>query len=355
MNATPRLTAARPALQFLFSLPLLMMAGCGMVAAPQPPSLKLPTPVTDLTAQRTGNLVALHWTMPKRATDKVLLVGNQRAEVCRHVDSGPCVIAGNLLFAPLAAAEFTDHLPDALTSGPLRPLTYTVELENHAGRSAAPSNAALTAAGAAPAQVANLRARTQATGVLLSWTPAGGDETARIDRKLVEKPAVKKSELSLEQTLEFSGQDEGRVLDGDATLDHTYTYTAQRIAKSMLKGKSVEVASAPSESITINARDVFPPATPQGLQAVADPEARVIDLSWQPNTEPDLAGYSVYRREAGSNAVPVRISPPAQPALSFRDLKALPGHTYDYSVSAIDHDGNESQRSAEVEESLPQP
>jgi hypothetical protein len=342
-----------------FGLPLLMMAGCGMVAAPQPPSLKLPEPVTDLTAQRVGNQVELHWTMPKRDTDKVLLVGDQKVRVCRHVESNPCVIAGNPLFAPQATATFTDTLPTALTAGAPRPLAYTVELENHAGRSAGPSNTAVTTAGAAPSQIANLGARAQADGIVLSWTPEGGDATIRIHRTLAEKPVAQKSggqksQLPAEQTLEFSGKDEGRVLDHDAALDHMYTYTAQRIVTLAVEGKSVAVASIPSKSITINARDLFAPATPAGLQAVADPEARAIDLSWQPDTEPDLAGYTVYRRDAGSSAAPVRISPPAQPALSFRDTTAQPGHTYDYSVSAVDHDSNESLRSADVEETLPQ-
>jgi fibronectin type 3 domain-containing protein len=121
-----------------------------------------------------------------------------------------------------------------------------------------------------------------------------------------------------------------------------------------LQGHPVEVAGEPGKTITIDARDVFPPATPAGLQTVADAEAHVIDLSWQPDTEPDLAGYMVYRREAGSGAPPVRISSPAQLAPSFRDTSTLPGHAYEYSVSAVDRDGNESPRSAEVEETLPQ-
>ena len=106
--------------------------------------------------------------------------------------------------------------------------------------------------------------------------------------------------------LEYSGLDQGRVLDHDAALDHTYSYTAQRIITITLQGKSIEVASAPGETITIEARDVFPPAIPSGLQAVADPEGHAIDLSWQPDTEADLAGYTVYRSEAGSTAAPVR-------------------------------------------------
>ena len=86
---------------------------------------------------------------------------------------------------------------------------------------------------------------------------------------------------------------------------------------------------------------------------MADPEARAIDLSWAPNTQRDIAGYIVYRRDTASAAPPGRISPPNQAALLPRP-NPLPGHRYAYSVSAIDLDGNESPRSAETEESLPQ-
>jgi hypothetical protein len=349
MNPTLRLAAAA------LALPLLLTAGCGMVAAPQPPSLKLPEPVTDLSAVRTGDQVELHWTMPKRTTDKVPLVGQQKVKVCRRVGSEPCEDAGHLLAAPQSTATFTDHLPAALISGVPRPLIYTVELQNQAGRTAGPSNPALTAAGSAPAQITGLHAQARADGIALTWTPTDTDDIIRLHRTLADKAPPKNSPLPLQQTLEFTGKDQGSVLDPDAALDHIYTYTAQRVAKLTLEDKPVEIAGDPSESVTINARDIFPPAVPTGLQAIADPQARAIDLSWQPNTEADLAGYAVYRGEAGSNAPPTRISPPtAQPAPSFHDPSALPGHTYDYSVSAIDRDGNESPRSAEVEESLPQ-
>lgn len=324
-----------------------------MVAAPQPPSLKLPQPVTDLAARRAGDEVLLDWTMPKRATDKVLLVGKQRAVVCRSAGPGPCVKVGNPLFAPEAAASFVDRLPAALASGPARPLAYTVELENHAGRTAGPSNVAITAAEPAPPPIERLRARAQANGIRLSWTPTGREETLRIQRILDEQKGSGKIAVPAKQALEFTGVDQGRVLDHDAVLDHTYTYTAQRVERLMLGGKTVEVASAASEPVTIDARDLFPPATPTGLEAVADPEAHAIDLSWQPDTESDLAGYRVYRREAGSNAAPVRLPGATDPAPSFRDATAQPGHTYEYSVSALDRDGNESPRSAEVEEVLP--
>lgn len=352
----PRLQAssiARWAIAAGVCLALAAATGCGMVAAPQPPSLKLPQPATDLIAQRIGNAVNLHWTMPKRATDKVLLGGGQRVEVCRRMEMGPCATVGRLVLAPEVQAAFTDVLPPALTSGPVRPLVYVVELQNHAGRSAGPSNAAVSAAGAAPAKIVGLEARATADGIVLSWKPEGGLETVRIRRTLVEKAGAKRSAAGVaavpaEQTLEFTGEDQGRALDADAALDHIYTYVVQRVAKVTVDGRTVEMDGAPSEPVAINARDVFPPAVPKGLEAVADAEAHAIDLSWQ--ADMDAAGYVVYRREAGSDEI-VKMARVAEP--SYRDTTAVVGNAYKYSISAVDQDGNESARCAEVEETLP--
>lgn len=354
MNVALRVAAA------LVLPPLLLLAGCALPSAPQPPSLKLPEPVTDLAAARSGDQVRLSWTMPKRTTDKVILKGPQQAHICRRVETGPCEIVANQAFSPDAPAEFVDHLPPAMGTGSPKLLVYIVDLVNHAGRSAGPSNSAVTAAGAAPPPVDGLAAIAQPDGVVLRWHSTGADQLLRIHRVLVPAPGAAKpsqaagSPALAEQTLEVTGVDQGQALDRDAALDHTYRYSAERVLRLTLDGKSFEVLSSPSEIITINARDVFPPATPRDLQAVADPEARAIDLSWAPNTERDLAGYIIYRRDTASAAPAARISPPDEVAPSFRDANALPGHRYAYSVSAIDHDGNESPRSAETEESLPQ-
>jgi len=354
MNVESRVAAA------LVLPSLLMLAGCGLPAAPQPPSLKLPEPVTDLTAIRHGDQVCLSWTMPKRTTDKVLLKGAQQAHLCRRVETGPCDTVASQAFNPDSPAEFVDHLPPAIATGSPKLLSYTVDLVNHAGHSAGPSNTADTAAGAAPPGVDGLTATAQPDGVVLRWHSTGAEQLLRIHRVLVPTPGAPKSSRTAgvpappEQTLEVTGVDKGQALDRDAALDHTYRYSAERVLRLTLDGRSFEVFSQPSETITINARDVFPPATPRDLQAVADPEARAIDLSWAPNTERELAGYIVYRRDLASTAAAVRVSPPNEVAPAFRDANALPGHRYAYSVSAIDHDGNESPRSPETEESLPQ-
>ncbi|QNI31278.1 hypothetical protein H7849_19620 [Alloacidobacterium dinghuense] len=361
---------ARASLFFIsLAAVLRFLAGCGMVAPPQPPSLHLPQPVTDLSAARIGSDVHLHWTMPKRATDRVLLKGDQAAHVCRSVAGGACEPAGDAKYAPEAQADFTDHLPGALTSGPPQLITYTVELRNQRGRTAGPSNAAWSASGAAPAQVTDFVAEIHTDGVLLHWQPTQDAGTIlRIERTLAPKPGTstkagsallrKGAEEPAQQTLEVgyaSERDPAHAYDKDAAFDQQYRYVVQRVATLNLGGHKIEIASDPSHTYILNTRDIFAPAVPTGLVAVASPDEHAIDLSWSPNPENDLAGYVVYRREAGPTADAVRISP-EQPIAgpAFRDAAAVPGKRYAYSVSAIDQDKNESRKSPEVEESLPQ-
>jgi fibronectin type 3 domain-containing protein len=108
----------------------------------------------------------------------------------------------------------------------------------------------------------------------------------------------------------------------------------------------------------VEVADVFPPAVPEGLAAVAiageNGGAPAIDLSWQPDTETDLAGYIVYRREGTGDWQ--RISPAeAVVGPAFHDAHVEAGHSYSYVVSSVDQGGHESGRSAEAQETVPGP
>ncbi len=340
------------------------LAGCGTPGAPQPPSLDLPDRVTDLSATRTGNTVALTWTMPKKNTDKLLLKGNVDTRVCRKEGTGPCeAVGGDLWLAPGAHGGFDDGLPPALASGAGRVLSYFVELKNRNGRSAGSSNAAVVAAGEAPPPVTDLTATMRKAGVVLSWKPEGADMEVRVERKLLTPPAAKPKESllglpaePLEQTLLVEAGAHGHALDRSIRVSETYEYRAQRVDRVNAAGQMLELDGEFSAPVRVETLDVFPPGVPTGLAAVAteseNGKGPAIDLSWQPDTEPDLAGYIVYRREG--NGAWQRISP-AQPVVgpAFHDARAEPGHTYHYAVSAIDRSGHESARSAEAEETVP--
>src|ERR1700710_1145030 len=71
--------------------PLILLAagGCASPGPPQPPSLNLPEVVKDLTAERVGDVVHLHWTTPEMSTDHLDVKGTMTAEICRITVTAP--------------------------------------------------------------------------------------------------------------------------------------------------------------------------------------------------------------------------------------------------------------------------
>jgi hypothetical protein len=351
--------------------------GCGTPAAPQPPSLNLPVLVSNLSATRAGDAVTLTFTLPRKTTDKLLLKGNIDVHLCRQEATGaPCKPAGAIALTPGVEGTLEDTLPAELAAGAPRPLTYFVELRNRNGRSAGLSNPAVILAGQAPAPLSGFTVELRKQGALLHWT---GDTPTliRLHRKSLtppaEKAATEKTEgqgilapspepvdlsLLVEPQAAGSPAQRNRALDKSIRTGETYEYTAQQVARVTLNGQSLELPGPLTAPVRLEAKDIFPPETPTGLAAVATSASAgleaAIDLSWQPVTDANLAGYIVYRREGA--AAWQRISP-AQPTVSpaFHDTQAQPGHTYRYAVSAIGQNGQESARSAEAEESMPAP
>jgi len=352
----------------------LLFAGCGQTGTPLAPSLQLPTPVTDLTVSRVGDRVTLAWTMPRRTTDKLPLKGLQSVQVCRRTGDGPCLTVGTASFEPGKPASYEDKLPADLTGGSPQLLAYSIDVLSLHGRSAGASNIAYTSAGSGPPAFIHASGEVTANGVVLQWQPdslPGTEHKVNIERTLLSVHNPAKSEakpdnksplgatgpsLVKQQTLVVRlppGADPGKVLDPDAAFDQRYSYRISRVTTVTVGGKSIDIEGPSSAEIVVDTRDIFPPSVPTGLAAVAAPDEGAIDLSWAPDTETDLAGYAIYRRETAGEAV--RISPPDKPidTPAFRDSTAQPGHEYAYSVTAIDRNGNQSQRSAEVKETLP--
>jgi hypothetical protein len=342
------------------------LSGCGTPGAPQPPSLNLADPVEDLSAKRTGNRVELTWTMPRRNTDKTALKADVSSRICRREENGSCnPLGSDLIVASGNLGNYTDALPGSLTSGEPRPVSYFVELRNKKGRSAGLSNAATVLAGEAPRPVEGLKAEVRKQGVVLSWIADGEKAAVRLDRKLLSPPQTKAEHGLLapapepinETLLVDEGVGQGRAIDKTIHVGQSYEYRAQRVRRVDVDGKTLELTGEPSQAIDVDAVDVFPPEVPAGLAAVAAAgetgSGPTIDLSWQPDTEAELAGYVVYRREGGGEWQRISpVTPGVEPA--FHDAQVQPGHRYEYAVSAVGKNGRESGRSAAAQERVPE-
>ncbi len=302
------------------------------------------------------------------------------------------------------ASEAVDALPAELTAAPARLLAYRVQLRNAAGRTAGASAAVFAASGPAPQPVEDLRGKATKAGVVLEWRAEAGEaEAIEVDRSLLQPPtataaatstatpagsgaehkgglptAAKESpESQFRVGNSGSGAtDPGGTIDSSAQIGHAYRYTAQRVRSVELDGLRLEVRSVPSVEVTVAVRDVFPPEAPVGLVAVpgfagepsagqsaaqtgeqAAPQIQrpAIDLSWEPDLEPRIAGYRVYRRDLDGDAPAVwlRLNTGPVPVAAYRDLSVVPGHRYSYRVTAVDMAGNESAPSSEVVETAP--
>jgi hypothetical protein len=372
---------------------VLAIVGCATPGPPQPPSLHLPDQVNDLAAVRSGNAVALAWTMPRRNTDREVLKRSVPVHICRVEGAGGCISIGNISAEPGGSGAFNETLPDALTTGEPRPLRYFAELRNHAGRSAGLSNAAMVLAGQAPPRVENFAADVRKSGIALHWQAATPAVTIRLRRTLLDAAQQKSSGRpgilapepeAAKQTLLVAG-DPGIALDRAITFGHTYEYRAQRVARIESEGHTVELAGELSAPVRVEAADIFPPAVPTGLVAVAtlaEPGqpgspaegspaegspaegspaegspaegSPAIDLSWQPSPDADMAGYIVYRRVSDGAWQRISGAQPV-PAPAYHDAAVQAGQTYNYAVTAVGRSGHESARSEPASETVPNP
>ena len=92
--------------------------------------------------------------------------------------------------------------------------------------------------------------------------------------------------------------------------------------------------------------DTAPPATPTGATAALEGGVNV-RVRWSANSEPDLAGYLVYRALAAGGPF-TRLTGTPVVSTSYLDAPAPDTISAWYAVSAVDGSGNESARSGAV-------
>ena len=271
---------------------------------------------------------------------------------------------GQILYGDeLDREDFTQH--------PGAQAVYFVRTRTSEKKVSANSNAAALRIEPAADPIADLKAEVTHQGVVLSWTPPQTTLTgsapvivnyrvyrAEINQQPAAQPnASPSSETAASPKAVPSLLPIGEIpappfRDQQTRFDKTYIYSV----RSVTQYDALQVESSDSNLLTVSPRDTFPPATPQGLVAVPIPAQGAapayLDLSWSISAENDIAGYNIYRSEqegvAGKKQNPELLLTPA-----FRDMNAVPGHRYFYTVTAVDRVGNESPASAAASGEVP--
>jgi len=362
---------------YLLSLfTVLMLTACGVPGPPRPPSLELPQPVADLRALRKGDTVSLAWTVPTETTDRLRVKQLGMTRILRSADqslSGCADPVGTVPPPPLppgskrsnrraqtvkAEQTYADQLPaSVLRPDPAAEIRYAICVLNLNARTAGPSNQVAVPAVPAPPPPSDFRAQVTAGGIQLSWT--GNPESTAIPGLRHVYRVYRRGEGTnhdiLVAELLSSGLPSYVVSDQSFEWEKTYSYRATVATLIHVQGREeTEFEGSDTPAQNVFAHDIFPPSVPSGLQAAFANEGqqRFIDLVWVPGTEADLAGYNVYRREQGSGTS-AKLNQELVKLPAFRDTSVQSGHTYIYSLSAVDVRGNQSARSAEVSESVP--
>jgi hypothetical protein len=351
-----------------------LLVGCGVPGVPKPPSLNLPEPVTDLRAVRKGDQVYLDWTVPTETTDRLAVRHRGPTRICRSLDPAmnECANPVGEVVAPQIPdaghgkhakpatkmkANYPDNLPRRLLGdNPGAQIFYAVSALNENGRSAGISNTVHVPAVADLPPPSGFEAQVTAEGVVLSWNAIpnapethGLQHTCRVYRR----PEGGSTDTVVGE-VPLDAASAIQLVDHAFEWEKTYFYRATVVTLIHEEGQpEAEFEGDDTPAIKVFAHDVFPPAVPSSLQAAFSGAGQqpFIDLIWTPDTDPDLAGYNVFRHEAG--AEPVKINSELMKTPAFRDASVASGKTYVYSVSAVDVRGNESARSREASEAVP--
>jgi len=342
-----------------------LVSGCGLPGAPQAPSLHIPKPIEDLRAARKGNDVVLSWTAPTQSTDGTLvrrpgkmLISRAVAAQGKFVDIAEETLQPALDEGNHQRITITDSLASVLrSSSPTDFVAYRVTAVGERNRTAGPGNMVQVSAAPVLNPPSKVDLRLVPKGVEVSFAPGsspptpgqpGVDFTFKVFRRLEGsngEPAVV-AQIP-------AGTPLVTIVDARIEWELTYEYWVTPITHWQVGGKNGDVEGEDSPREKILAHDIFPPAVPGGLQAVysGDPQNPAVDLTWTPNSDEDLGGYNVYRREGAGEFVRINNGLVKTPA--FHDAQVKAGSSFTYAVSAVDARGNESRKSGETSERVP--
>lgn len=330
----------------------LLVMGCGVKALPLAPHAQVPQTIKNLEVLSRRGAVALQWSVPKKDAEGGNLVNLGGFHIWRKVipveekNCSSCKYYFELL------VELEYEVPQGKPVG-----DKMIYWDNTAGKDGTYSYylSAYTTDGV-ESLGSNIGELTWSSPLPppLSLKTTPGDRTVDLSWEL---PASFRREETGGFTIYRRSPDEGyglTPLNQNPVLQNKFQDTSVMngekylyVVRSLKALKEGAVEGTDSPEVQVKPEDIFPPAIPSATMVFQSPEGIVV--IWEPNLDPDLEGYYIYRR-LERETKPTKFSPLLKGVTTYLDKTFSPGVTYYYSVTAIDQSPrhNESDFSQEL-------
>jgi fibronectin type 3 domain-containing protein len=248
---------------------------------------------------------------------------------------------------------YTDTLE--LAGEPAR-LRYAVRYVNAAGQRAAFSNFLLIEPAAKVAQPPTLIVTGKEVGedaITISWQPPPANIDGSTPVNLLGYNVYRSEDSESDSggaPLNNQLVSGTQYSDRNFKFGNKYRYFVRSVS---LGTEGGQVESLNSNAITISPADTFRPSAPTSLTLAAAPGR--LSLFFPANTEPDIAGYNIYRSTDPNLPKDqwTKLNTEPLDRTTFQDEKVESGTKYYYYVTAVDQAGNVSEPSEVISETVP--
>ncbi len=325
-----------PAVLSVAILLCVICAGCGKKLFPVPPGKLRPETVEDLAARVTPQGIELSWSVPVRNMDGSPMIELDSFELFKEAVPLDQFCKGcppkfdQVIKIPFGAnpEEARKMLYEDRTVTTGMHYRYAVRAVKGILSKSDMSNIVSVVWHAPPEPPEDLSALPVKQGIRLEWKPpAQWTDGTPVDEPL--SYSVLRREEKSEKWKHLSDINTTRFVDDNARVDRIYSY---RVA-AFMNFHGTKIVGEFAEVSSVVPKDFIPPAPPRGLVAVQS--GKGIELLWQQNSEIDVAGYKVYRREPDGLITLLTYTPVKSPR--FVDRDRLARGRYSYWVTAVDN------------------
>jgi hypothetical protein len=311
---------------------LLLFVSCGKKGMPLPKRSALPGGINDLTGEVKDGVLFLSFSMPTRDRDGSELKDLAGFEILKQC--GSCIgdfeiVKDVRLEEKKGYTLYNGRIyvyDDDLMNG--TQYNYKVYAFSRAGSRSEASNLYSVQWFTPPGPPGHVSANPGDGTAELSWEKETGYtyNVYRYEDHLYPLFPVSKKPLSA-----------GYFLDTGLENGKAYRYEVRAI-------KDIQGMMREGEGfrIDVTPKDTTPPAVPVLMQV--ERRGNVVEIAWRENTDKDLAGYNVYRIDAGKAT---RLNGQPLKEHTFADRNLPDARYVSYYVTALDRSGNESTPSRE--------